>query len=150
MHDHRTSITPFALAGLLLAGLLIFLSTRHQASSSTPLQAVFAAQATQVSQGQGPGLPGIPAGTADAAGAATGAAAEAAADAIATASEAAKGWGIPIPNPFGPSVIASGQTPRLRVEIFALEPAESTKSRGADMDGRRSEHEGSEYTPPTF
>jgi hypothetical protein len=120
MHDHRSSLTPFALAGLLLAVLLIFVSTRHQASSSTPLQAVFAAQATQIDQGQGPGVPAIPAGATDAAGAA----AVAAADAIATASEAAKGWGLPIPNPFGPKVIASGQTPRLRVEIFALEPAD--------------------------
>lgn len=124
MHHHRTSLTPFALAGLLLAVLLIFLSTRYQASSSTPLQAVFAAQAAQIDQGQGPGLPAIPAGAADAAGAAAGAAAEAAADAIATASEAAKGWGIPLPNPFGPKVIVSGQTPRLRVEIFALELAD--------------------------
>lgn len=106
MHDHRTSIKPFALAGVLVGALLIFLSTRHAPGGNAALQGVFAAQA----QAQGSGGPSLPQGAAEAADTAAGAAAE--------------GWGISLPNPFGPKAIASGQTLRLAVEILPLEPAD--------------------------
>lgn len=110
MHDHRTSIKPFALAGVLVGALLIFLSTRHAPGGNAALQGVFAAQAQAQAQAQGSGGPSLPQGAAEAAGTAAGAAAE--------------GWGISLPNPFGPKAIASGQTLRLAVEILPLEPAD--------------------------
>lgn len=100
MHDHRTSITPFAVTGVLVGALLIFLSTRHAPGGNAALQGVFAAQA----QAQSLGGPSLPQGAAEAAGTAAGAAASAAQ----AAAEAAKGWGISLPNPFGPKAIASG------------------------------------------
>lgn len=117
MHDHRSSLTPFALAGALVGALLIFMSTRGAPGGNVALQGVFAAQAQAQTQSSAGG-PSLPQGAAEAASAAAGAAAQAAQ----AAAEATKGWGFSLPSPFGPKAIASGQTLRLAVEIFPLEP----------------------------